>query len=489
MELLFCQKPEQTRACADRQGGPLNFVSDFPGPEAGSSELRRAVDLKPHFETRLSIISRLFQILIYLILCKNTMTLISNAKSMIIGTGLTQPRSKTGLTATTLMLTSLERALANAGVGLRDLDGLIAVPSLAEPRFMEAHYLATRMNLLPHKNFIAKTIDTGGAGPITGLLEADRMIRMQGRNVVAVIAGDAVSSLDTEEFLRRADAGCSSSHKGEDISPVIPLGYDRVAQWQIRNQGVTREQLAMVSVLMSRQALRHPLAMTKKPLTLEDVLNSKQVGPATNVLECARRADGGAALIVANADYLRSKVSKRGASVRLESRVQNSPLVLAGGEASGPLYPPPIIDEEMFSCDEAASTALRNAGLQTHDIDFFGLYDCFPICFLRAVEAVKLAPRFGAGKWIEEMYQRSEANGGVLSPSEFPVNTHGGLLSFGAPWETPAMYNIIEAVAQLTNNAHDRQVPNAKKALVYGNGGIFSASAVAILGKGETEQH
>jgi acetyl-CoA acetyltransferase len=63
------------------------------------------------------------------------------------------------------------------------------------------------------------------------------------------------------------------------------------------------------------------------------------------------------------------------------------------------------------------------------------------------------------------------------------VNTHGGLLSFGAPWETPAMYNVMEAVAQLTNNAVDRQIPNVKKALVYGNGGIFSASAVAILGK------
>ena len=79
------------------------------------------------------------------------------------------------------------------------------------------------------------------------------------------------------------------------------------------------------------------------------------------------------------------------------------------------------------------------------------------------------------------MYKKSEANGGVLSPEEFPVNTHGGLLSFGAPWETPAMYNVLEAVAQLTKNAGDRQLSNVKKALVYGNGGIFSASAVAIL--------
>ena len=65
------------------------------------------------------------------------------------------------------------------------------------------------------------------------------------------------------------------------------------------------------------------------------------------------------------------------------------------------------------------------------------------------------------------------------------ISLVGGLLSFGAPWETPAMYNIIEAVTQLSGKAAGRQVPNCRRALVYGNGGIFSASAVAILGKGE----
>ena len=65
-----------------------------------------------------------------------------------------------------------------------------------------------------------------------------------------------------------------------------------------------------------------------------------------------------------------------------------------------------------------------------------------------------------------------------------PVNTHGGLLGFGAPWEVPAMYNIIEAVQQLSGTAgKERQVEGARRALVYGNGGIFSHSAVAILAR------
>jgi hypothetical protein len=83
------------------------------------------------------------------------------------------------------------------------------------------------LGLLPHKGVVARTIDTGGAGPISGLLEADNMIRNQGLDLVAVVAGDAVSSLPTDEFLKRADAGCFNPD-GSIPSPVIPNGKNCV---------------------------------------------------------------------------------------------------------------------------------------------------------------------------------------------------------------------------------------------------------------------
>ena len=305
---------------------------------------------------------------------------------------------------------------------------------------------------------------------------SDDLTLPQGCDLVAIVAGDAVSSMPTDEFLRRADAGCSDPN-GEQSSPVIPLGYDRIAQWQITRGHVTREQLAMVSVLMSRQSVRHPLSLTRRPHSLQAVLDAKPIGPATGLLECARRADGGAAVVVASSRFIREHFKG--------NEHQSAPVIISGGEASGPLFPPAVIDSEMFSCEEAVGRAYEEAQLGRSDIQFFGLYDCFPICFLRALEAVQLAPKHGGGKWVEAMYNKSESQGGILSPEDFPVNTHGGLLSFGAPWETPAMYNVIEAVAQLTGRAEGRQIPNARRALVYGNGGIFSASAVAILGRGE----
>lgn len=383
----------------------------------------------------------------------------------IVGTGVTAV-GKFTLRPTLLMRRALELALAQAGIKLRQVDGLIAIPSLADPHFMEAHYFATQTGLLPRKDVLVRTIDTGGAGPVTGLIEAARMIEQQVCEVVAVVAGDAVSSLPREEFLNRADQTCRDP-EGTLPSPVIPHAYDRVARWQMDTYGVTREQLAMCSVLMSRQASRHPLALTRSPHTLARVLESPQVAPVTNLLECARRADGGAALIVASTRFLeRNGLPKRGVRI------------LGGGECSGPLYPPPVIDEDMFSCEEACRTAYHASQLTAKDIDFFGLYDCYPICLIRAVEAVGVCGKGEGGRWIEEMYERTKTE---FEPSAFPVNTHGGLLAFGAPWEVPAMYNVTEAFAQLTGQATGRQLPEARRALVYGNGGVFSASAVAIL--------
>ena len=185
----------------------------------------------------------------------------------IVGHGMTTLVPRLGVSSSTLMQRALDRALLSAGLAVPDLDGLIAVPSLADPHFMEAHYLATRMGILPGSTdrsaVTVRTIDTGGAGPVSGLLEAARMVR-SGHNAVAVVAGDAVASLDSAEFLRRADATCQPPDLSLP-SPAIPTGYDRVAQWQMRTGRVSREQLAMCSVLMSRQASRHPLAPPVSP--------------------------------------------------------------------------------------------------------------------------------------------------------------------------------------------------------------------------------
>lgn len=218
--------------------------------------------------------------------------------------------------------------------------------------------------------------------------------------------------------------------------------------------------------------------------SLQEVARSKSITRNISLLECARRADGAACLILASNRFLERKGLWR----------EGLPVVIGSGESSGPLYPPPegITDTTYASCHEAMTNAYMSAGNLSHeDIDFFGLYDCFPICLVRAIEACGLTEAGKGGVYIEEAYSKMMAalldsdettiQHLLADPRWFPINCHGGLLCFGAPWEVPAMYNIIEAVQQLQGKARGRQLRKVRRALVYGNGGVLSASAVAIL--------
>eukprot|EP00759_Apiculatamorpha_spiralis_P020108 PhF_6_TR25638/c0_g1_i1/m.36053 len=154
----------------------------------------------------------------------------------VVGIGKT-PVGRLGRSAVSLGVEALNNALQDAGMTPNDIQGLVAVPSLSNPHFMQAHYFATVSGLLPRKDMVVRTVDTGGAGPISALATAANIVRHEWAEAVAVIAYDAVLSLSTKEFLIRADGSVAG---GDLPSPCIPNGYDRVAQWHCQRYGVTR---------------------------------------------------------------------------------------------------------------------------------------------------------------------------------------------------------------------------------------------------------
>ncbi len=436
---------------------------------------------------------------------------------------------------TALIRKVLDGVLEQAGLTTLDLDGVVTVPSLYGNHFMEAHYQATALGLfaerekasssssLPPRPLRCRTLDTGGAGPVSALLEAERMISSssssstgEGMEVVAVIAADTVGSMTGDEFLQKADSiffklrdelGLPSESVA---SPAIPHGYDAITKHQLSATSLTREQLRMVVSLESFHAGLHPESLQSQKAkamesgqkktnlftTLDQIESSPSITPNISLLECARRADGAACLILASNRFLK----------RRNLWKDGIPAVIGGGQFSGPLYPPNvnedgtggITDHTYASCQQAMDHAYASAGnLTARDIQYFGLYDCFPICLVRAIEACGLA---GEGKgqecktggdYVQKQYDRmleamenGTAEALLSDPTFFPINTHGGLLCFGAPWEVPAMFGVVEAVDQITGRSKGRGIDDCRRALVYGNGGVLSASAVAILAAG-----
>jgi acetyl-CoA acetyltransferase len=188
--------------------------------------------------------------------------------------------------STDLAREALQLAFADAHVTAKDVGVLIAMPSLSSGHFMQAHYLATTLQLTAaNPSMLLKTVDTGGASPISAIGAALGFFRrMPKLQTAVVVTSDAVHSLSSAEFAKRSNESIPSPHLAE---PRIPHGYDFYAQWQMKRYGLKREQLAMVPVIMSSMSARHPDAMCKKRYTLDGVLQARQIAPVTNLPGCA----------------------------------------------------------------------------------------------------------------------------------------------------------------------------------------------------------
>lgn len=396
----------------------------------------------------------------------------------VASAAMTVHSEKTPTSSTALIRQVFDEALDDARLTAADVDGFIAVPSLSQLRFLEAHYQATALGLFESKYrhrapLLCRTIDTCGAGPVTGLLEACRMIDVEGLDSVAIVAGDCVGGMSGTDFLALADRTAQGPDENTRLpSPAIVNGYEKYTAYELHTrQRINRDHLRLAVVLESFHASRQPESLFYKkrgstPYSLEELRKASPVTPHISINECAWRSDGAACVILTKEQNLTAPDSPK---IRL----------VGGAEGSGPLYPPDDITEDCFTSARVMRDAYVRSGLTNADIDFFALYDCFPICLVRAIEATGVCGS-DVGIYLEAQYDRM-LRGDTEDDGFFPINTHGGLLCFGAPFAVPAMFNVVESVRQLKRTARGRQLSKPRRALCYGNGGVLSSSAVVIL--------
>ena len=124
----------------------------------------------------------------------------------------------------------------------------------------------------------------------------------------------------------------------------------------------------------------------------------------------------------------------------------------------------------------AADEAYRMAGIQdpAREIDLAEVHDCFTITEILNYEDLGFCRKGEGAAFISE--GRSSLAG------DMPVNTSGGLKSFGHPIGASGIRMIYEVVTQLRGQAGDRQVKNARQGLVHNLGGPGSVACVAVLG-------
>jgi len=244
--------------------------------------------------------------------------------------------------------------------------------------------------------------------------------------------------------------------------PLAPLSsYALAASRHMHLYGTTRDQLAEVAVAARKWAQLNPEAAVRDPLTIEDVLGARMVSDPLGARDCCLFNDGAAAVVMVRSDRARDcakgPVHILGAAHAVTHReISSMPdLTVTGAAISGP-------------------AAFAQAGVTPDQIDLAMLYDAFTITPILFLEDLGFCPKGEGGRFVSD--------GRIAPGGSLAVNTNGGGLSC----VHPGMYGLfllVEATRQLRGEAGDRQIGGARLAVAHGNGGVLSSEATVILGR------
>ena len=382
-------------------------------------------------------------------------------RACIVGIGETRyARDKAwSPTPLALHLDAAVRAIEDAGLRIRDIDGLMPFPNLSS-----AEEIATNLGL--EELVFASTVHMGGASPVASLLHASLAVASGAAKHVLLPAGwNGYSGARARQTVMADVASIPGGGIARDY--YIPYGLTAPPQWyallarrHMAEYGTRPEQLGAVAIAMRKHAQANPNAVMRgRPMTIDDYLASPMIADPYRLLDCCLETDGGAAVVVTTAERARDLAQK--------------PVRILGAAAGQPRPADEIVGRKdifRIGLTSAAPRAFAAAGVRPADVDFAQIYDCFTFEVLQQLEEAGFCKRGEAGAFVE--------GGRIEIGGELPVNTHGGLLSEA---HVLGMSHIVEAVKQLRSDAGERQVADAELGVVTGFGD-FGDGSIAILG-------
>ena len=347
-------------------------------------------------------------------------------------------------------------ALERAGMSKNDFDGqgLAVAHSEAAHTVNWSAAVAETLGISPK---VLLRADQGGASASAMLIRAAAMIHAGVVDRVLVVGADTPLTIPS-------------------IAPGLPLSPERargpywdfqgpfgvmgataqfaLIQTRYRHEHeLTDEQLGKVAVVTRYHASLNPGAIYRKPITVEDYVNSRVLSAPLRLFDCVPIVNGGLAYIVTSAKSART--------------ITDRPAYLLGfGEANNYYHGSRTRPDVTYTgFVKAAPEALRMAGVEHKNIDLFQPYDDYPFVVVMQLEDCGFCKKGGGGRFVEERNLRFDG--------DFPLSTDGGQLSGGQPGGAIGGFApLIEAVTQLRGEAGERQVENASITMSLGFGGI-----------------
>jgi acetyl-CoA acetyltransferase len=373
----------------------------------------------------------------------------------ITGVGNTPFGRHEGQSALDLMARAARDALSVANLKRQDNDGVLSGYATTMPHLMLSTLFCERFSLRPS---YCHSLQVGGATGAAMLMLARELVVSGRCTNVLVVAGENRLSGQTRDSSIQTLAQVGDADFEVPNGASVPAYYGMMASRYLHQTGITQEDLAEFAVLMRDNAIRHPDSHLTTPITLADVMSSKTIAAPLKLMDCCPISDGAMALVV-------SADPSGGARVKMAG----------AGQAHLHQHLTAMADVFDTGAARAAKQAFTQAGLQLGDIDFLGVYDSFTITLVMLLEEIGFAPRGAAAARLRK--------GDFSSTGCLPLNTHGGLLSFGHCGVAGGMAHAVEAWRQFNGLAGVRQVRTPRHAFVHADGGVMSSHVSLILSR------
>jgi acetyl-CoA acetyltransferase len=372
--------------------------------------------------------------------------------AQIVGSGEARyGRRLEGTSTVSLVAEAAAAALADGGLDWTDVDGLAVSSFSLGPDHaidlcwrlgIEARWLMED----PH----------GGASALNMLQHARAAIAAGDARAILVLAGDLLGPAD---FARMVDEFNRAT--ADELAPLDFGGpnalFSMLMQRHMRREGLGRGTYGAVAVAQRRWASKNPGAVYREPLELSEYLQAPMVAPPLCRYDCVPVVGGADALLLVAGD-----VDARGprVGVRAIAAAHNYDGQTGDGLATG--------------LASVAVPLAAEAGFPPAAADVACVYDDYTVMALIQLAELGLIPDGDHERFAQvELLERAR-----------PINTSGGQLSAGQAGAAGSLHGVVEATRQLRADAGERQVVDARRAVVSGYGMVlyrYGACANAAL--------
>lgn len=382
-------------------------------------------------------------------------------KACITGIGETAHTRGPARPVISLVVEASLKAVADAGLMPRDIDGLV----LSSSRYIFQESLQVHLGIEDLR--YTSIVEIGGASPVAALASAAIAVSSGiCRHVLLPFGWNGYSEAKTTDRMLPGNTSYTENQMSQAVKNYyMPHGaflpmqyYALIANRHRMLFGTAAEEQAQIPLTSRRHANNNPNAyMRGRKMTLEDYLASPMLCEPFRVFDCCLETDGASAIVVSGAERAADMAHR---PVYISAVAEGHPY-----PADDLISRPDILD---IGLTHIAARAFQMADARPQDMQFAQIYDCFSYVVLMQLEAAGFCER-GEGRHFIQ-------HGNIGLNGRLPVNTHGGCHSEGHTW---GMGHIAEATRQLRGHSFN-QVADARIGAVTG-WGDFGDGSIAIL--------